>query len=677
MASQGMSWEAPAQQQRYAAVPGFNNGQSGNTTPGFDENHVWVVYTAAASCLLALHRTVWAPRAGQTLGLRFQAGIPLGLNSFDASWALRNGCAVLPRVPVRAQACRLLRGETRLRTQTEGSILVVHTHGVVAGPPVLILRFERVPPTSLLLFLSTHTHTHSLSLLYTPLDHPPLTPPPELGSIPSRGPNYQDPFTDRPSPQPSNNLLPSEQGSMYSQGRPERGGYGQIGAGAAAGGAAGAAGYGAYAAANQNHGFSGDRGEGQTADQLWGMDGGKINEGHTGLRANYGDGYGGTSSGKGYDGAGASGSSKKKWWIGGGILLLLIAIGVGVGVGVSVGKKSSSSSSSADSSSNSTNGTTSSSSDPSDFTKDSRFHNVFYGMAYTPVGGIPPYCGDSDAMLVNITKDIQILSQLTTRLRLYSANCNTTALVMQAIQDTKVNMTIYPAIYVDSNDTAFDVQVAAITDALNTYGADMVEGIAVGNEYILNEAGSVTSGSTYTTALTFLDKKITSFNETLLNMTLSKHIPVGTGDAGSVMSTTLAEDVDYFMANVHPWFGNVTIEDAAGWTWLYFETNDVAPAEASTNKPATSIAETGWPSGHGVKVNTDDDRSTADATVENLQYFLDTYVCAANTNGTAYFYFEPFDEEWKDVEYGGVEGFWGLFDSDRNLKNITIPTCSS
>lgn len=39
MASQGMSWEAPAQQQRYAAVPGFNNGQSGNTTPGFDENH--------------------------------------------------------------------------------------------------------------------------------------------------------------------------------------------------------------------------------------------------------------------------------------------------------------------------------------------------------------------------------------------------------------------------------------------------------------------------------------------------------------------------------------------------------------------------------------------------------------------------------------------------------------
>jgi len=45
-----------------------------------------------------------------------------------------------------------------------------------------------------------------------------------------------------------------------------------------------------------------------------------------------------------------------------------------------------------------------------------------------------------------INTDRQILSQLTTRLRLYGANCNDTALVMQAIQDTKVDMTIWPAI---------------------------------------------------------------------------------------------------------------------------------------------------------------------------------------------------------------------------------------
>lgn len=55
--------------------------------------------------------------------------------------------------------------------------------------------------------------------------------------------------------------------------------------------------------------------------------------------------------------------------------------------------------------------------------------------------------------------------------------------------------------------------------------------------------------------------------------------------------------------------------------------------------------------------------------------FLDTYVCQANANGTEYFYFEGFDQPWKEI-YGGVEPYWGLFDKDRNLKQpLTIPTC--
>jgi hypothetical protein len=72
------------------------------------------------------------------------------------------------------------------------------------------------------------------------------------------------------------------------------------------------------------------------------------------------------------------------------------------------------------------------------------------------------------------------------------------------------------------------------------------------------------------------------------------------------------------------------------------------------------------------------------ASVNNLQKFLDTFVCAANNNGTGYFFFEVFDEPWKvsfgiykpvmkcsiptclfvcfqDAQFGGVEGWWGLF----------------
>ena len=39
--------------------------------------------------------------------------------------------------------------------------------------------------------------------------------------------------------------------------------------------------------------------------------------------------------------------------------------------------------------------------------------------------------------VANVTEDIQLLSQLTPRIRTYGSDCNVTALVLQAIKDTK------------------------------------------------------------------------------------------------------------------------------------------------------------------------------------------------------------------------------------------------
>jgi exo-beta-1,3-glucanase (GH17 family) len=49
------------------------------------------------------------------------------------------------------------------------------------------------------------------------------------------------------------------------------------------------------------------------------------------------------------------------------------------------------------------------------------------------------------------------------------------------------------------------------------------------------------------------------------------------------------------MANVHPWFANVTAEASAGWTADFFSQQDVALANTLSNKPKMYIAETGWP----------------------------------------------------------------------------------
>jgi exo-beta-1,3-glucanase (GH17 family) len=49
------------------------------------------------------------------------------------------------------------------------------------------------------------------------------------------------------------------------------------------------------------------------------------------------------------------------------------------------------------------------------------------------------------------------------------------------------------------------------------------------------------------------------------------------------------------MSNVHPWFANQSINDAAAWTAQFFQENNVVAAKALPNNPKMFIAETGWP----------------------------------------------------------------------------------
>ncbi|KDQ19326.1 glycoside hydrolase family 17 protein [Botryobasidium botryosum FD-172 SS1] len=349
---------------------------------------------------------------------------------------------------------------------------------------------------------------------------------------------------------------------------------------------------------------------------------------------------------------------------------LIIVVGVAAGVAVN---KSHKSSSRVAGNSNGTAGVVHGNpSDPSQFDKDPNLHRSFYGFAYTPLGALMPNCGATQA---NVTEDIQLLSQLTTRIRIYGADCNQTALVLQAIQDTKVDMQVYLGIYVDNTDATYTRQRDAIKQALQTYGADHVAGVTVGNEYMLNavgDAGSAT-GAAGVTAAAYLKTRIDDFRATLKALNLPKTIPVGTADAGSYFNTQLLSAVDYGMANIHPWFASVPADKGAQWTWQFLQDNDVNLAAQTTNKPKMYIAETGWPTKSSDAAHATNNASTA--SVDNLQIFLDTFVCQANSNGTGYFFFEFFDEAWKDAMYGGVEGWWGLFDGNKKLKNVKIPDC--
>jgi len=376
-------------------------------------------------------------------------------------------------------------------------------------------------------------------------------------------------------------------------------------------------------------------------------------------------------------------SRRSKWIVIGSLvgLVALIVVGVAVGVTVSHNHHTSTSSSlskgTGNSSSNGASGAVNltNPNDPSTFVPDSNLKHSFYGLAYTPAGSQLPECGNS---LDAVIEDVQLISQLTSRIRLYGADCNQSALVLEAIKQTKVDLNVYLAIYNVPNDggAAYVRQRDTIVDALKTYGTDNVMGISVGNEFILdyltdNGGGDDPNGPVGAQGASLLIANITDARQTFgaINSTL----PIGTADAGSYFNTMVLQSVDYGMSNVHPWFADVSIDEAAGWTADFFQTQNVDIAQGLQNKPKMYIAETGWPTAsNGTSTESN---GVSDASVPNLQTFLDTFLCQANQNGTGYFYFEFFDEEWKNLQFGGVEGYWGLFNGNKTLKDVTLPDC--
>lgn len=371
-------------------------------------------------------------------------------------------------------------------------------------------------------------------------------------------------------------------------------------------------------------------------------------------------------------------SKRAKWIALGSVVGLVVIIGLAVGLGVGLTRNKSSSSSS--SSSSSTGGSSSGGAvqtdpnDPSSFEKDPNLHKAFYGLAYTPDGAIMPDCG---AELSAVIKDMQLMSQVTNRIRLYGSDCNQSALVLEAIKQTKVDVKLFLGNYPDiTDDSVYTRQRDAIKEAIQTYGTDHIEGITVGNEVILNAVTDANTDDPNGSAGNAAGEKLVAWIKDTKSMLsdLGVDIPVGNSDAAYYFNKLVMADMDYGLANDHPWFAGVSIDEAAQWTFDSFDEQNVQPAAALPNKPKMYIAETGWPT-NSVDKDTETNSGGAEASVANLQTFLDTFVCKANQDGVGYFYFEFKDEKWKELQFGGVEGAWGIWNGDRTLKDIKIPTC--
>lgn len=206
--------------------------------------------------------------------------------------------------------------------------------------------------------------------------------------------------------------------------------------------------------------------------------------------------------------------AKRLWIIAGLVLLVLAAAAAGVTVWL-VKFHNTGSSGGSSSSSGSANGRNGFGATASDLKKDSSLKKIFPGMDYTPINAQYPGCGSIQA---NVTADVAILSQLTSKVRLYGTDCDQATQVLDAIQDLKVDMTVFLTVWVDGNTTTLNRQLSAMYDILKTYPVDLIDGVAVGNEVLFRQ--DITEA-----ALISLIKEVRT-NVTAMN--LGKTIPIGT-----------------------------------------------------------------------------------------------------------------------------------------------------
>ncbi|KAK5123666.1 hypothetical protein LTR85_002302 [Meristemomyces frigidus] len=377
----------------------------------------------------------------------------------------------------------------------------------------------------------------------------------------------------------------------------------------------------------------------------------------------------------------SSGSKRLKWIVGSimGILILAAIVGGVVG-GVLASKHTSSNKSS----SNSTSSTGDSkglydinSSQVKALLNNDALHKVFPGMDYTPLNAQYPACLTAPPDQNNITLDMALLSQLTPAVRLYGTDCDQTEMVLTAIDKLGYNDTlkVWLGVWLGTNTTTNTRQLQQMYSILDTYPSTHFAGIIVGNEVLFRKDLTETE----------LGDQLQNVRKNLTARNID--LPVATSDLGDDWTTGLAADTDIVMSNVHPFFAGVTPDVAPGWAWSFWQTHDVILTGTSTDAssyPKNIISEIGWPSSGGNDCGTESGCATTTdgsvASIENMNSFMDGWVCQSLTNGTTYFWFEAFDEPWKviyNTDSDKWESKWGLMDSNRNVKDgLKIPDCA-
>uniref|UniRef100_A0A060T9K2 glucan endo-1,3-beta-D-glucosidase n=1 Tax=Blastobotrys adeninivorans TaxID=409370 RepID=A0A060T9K2_BLAAD len=253
-----------------------------------------------------------------------------------------------------------------------------------------------------------------------------------------------------------------------------------------------------------------------------------------------------------------------------------------------------------------------------------------------------------------IAKDIALLSQLTTRVRVYTTDCNLPDMVLDAIKSLNANVTLSLGLKMVRN---LDVSIKQLSDfkrIITTYPDELIDSVWIGEEPI--SKGQLSEFE----LIGYLD-----FATGYLERT-GKNIPVGTSETGSQWSPNLADHVSIIGVNINPFFGGLEANLSTLWTYDFLLEEFVNRLDIRDTTAQLMISEVGWPTEGG-------EIGDAKANEDQLQNFMDLWVCNNKDSQVGWYWHTAFDgPNDKDRQW---ENHWGLFSNDRLLKNITIPIC--
>lgn len=139
---------------------------------------------------------------------------------------------------------------------------------------------------------------------------------------------------------------------------------------------------------------------------------------------------------------------------------------------------------------------------------------------------------------------------------------------------------------------------------------------------------------------------------------ISDDIPVGYVDAyyEFVNHQEIVDICDVILCNCYPYWEGTSIDDSFQHMQHMFH-----QAKGAGNGKRVIITETGWPSqGEGL--------GGAKPSRENaMKYFVNANLWSKDED-IEMFYFSSFDESWKVGSEGDVGAYWGIWDSNRELK---------